>query len=540
MSDDRKRALPAGWATATIGELIAGDGIFADGDWVETKDQDPLGDVRLIQLADVGDGVYLNRSSRFLTSEKAAELRCTFLDRDDVLIARMPEPLGRACVFPGDPKRAVTAVDVCIVRSGSRGADNRWLIWTINSPPFRRRIEALQRGTTRKRISRRNLGTICLAVPPLQEQRRIVAEIEKHFTRLEASVAELERAQANLKRYRAAVLRAACEGRLVPTEAALARAEGREYEPADVLLDRILKERRAGWEADQLAKMRAAGKQLKDDRWKTKYREPLAPDTSGLPELPEGWCWATMPQLGDVNRGKSKHRPRNDPSLLGGPYPFIQTGDVKHSGGTIRHHSQTYSEFGLSQSRLWPEGTLCITIAANIAETGILAYPACFPDSVVGFLFPDNAATVRFIELFFRTAKEDLRRFAPATAQKNINLEILSQLTVPLPPLAEQHRIVSEVERRLSLVDDLEAVVKQSLRRADRLRQALLKRAFEGKLVPQDPNDEPASALLERIRAERTVQAHARNSRRGRRASRKRRMRKTAASLSKRRTGVAE
>jgi type I restriction enzyme S subunit len=150
---------------------------------------------------------------------------------------------------------------------------------------------------------------------------------------------------------------------------------------------------------------------------------------------------------------------------------------------------------------------MCITIAANIAETGILTYPACFPDSVVGFVFSGDPAVVRFVELFLRTAKEHLERFAPATAQKNINLDVLSDIAVPLLPLAEQHRIVAEVERRLSVVDELEKTFAANLKRAERLRQAILARAFAGQLVPQDPADEPASVLLERIRAEREVHA---------------------------------
>ena len=165
------------------------------------------------------------------------------------------------------------------------------------------------------------------------------------------------------------------------------------------------------------------------------------------------------------------------------------------------------SEYGLAQSRLWPSGTLCITTAANIAETGILSYPACFPDSVVGFACDDDPVITKFIEFFIRTEREGLERFAPATAQKNINLKVLSDLAVPLPPLFEQHRIVAEVDRRLSIIQQTEASVEANLSRAERLRQSILNQAFLGKLIPQDPNDEPASELLERIRAERAAQA---------------------------------
>ncbi|RMF23816.1 MAG: type I site-specific deoxyribonuclease, partial [Bacteroidetes bacterium] len=239
----------------------------------------------------------------------------------------------------------------------------------------------------------------------------------------------------------------------------------------------------------------------KDDRWKQRYQEPTPPDTANLPPLPEGWVWVTLPQLGELSRGKSKYRPRNAPFLYGGPYPFIQTGDIRQAEGFITHYTQTYSEAGLAQSRLWPAGTLCITIAANIADTAVLGFEACFPDSVVGFI-PEFGVEVLFVDYYFRTIKSRIERLAPATAQKNINLEMLQKLPIPLPPPAEQRRIVAEVERRLSVAREAEKAVEANLKRIARLRQAILKRAFEGKLVPQDPNDEPAEALLGRIRAQ--------------------------------------
>jgi type I restriction enzyme S subunit len=317
------------------------------------------------------------------------------------------------------------------------------------------------RSTAVPGLSRDDYNAMEVLVPELDQQLLIVAEIEKQFSRLDEAVANLKRVKANLKRYKAAVLKAAVEGKLTEDW----RKQHPNVEPASKLLERILAERRANFTG------------------KGNYKEPTEPDTSSLPDLPDRWVWATMPQLGELNRGKSKHRPRNDPKLFGGPYPFIQTGDVKHSGGFVRAHSQTYNESGLAQSRLWPAGTLCITIAANIAETGILTYPACFPDSVVGFVFDSAPVTVRFIDLFFRTEREEIARFAPATAQKNINLEILSEVVVPFPPPEEQKEIVAEVERRLSVIEELEATVESNLTRADRLRQAILSQAFNGKLL---------------------------------------------------------
>jgi len=163
----------------TLPDLIGENGLFSDGDWVESKDQDQNGDVRLIQLADVGIGEYINKSARFMTSEKAEKLRCTFLKPGDILIARMPDPIGRACVFPGDAKPCVTVVDICILRPDHDIVDTNWLVHRINSSDFIYHIQKWVTGTTRQRISRSNLSTLAFSLPPLEEQKRIAAILDK-------------------------------------------------------------------------------------------------------------------------------------------------------------------------------------------------------------------------------------------------------------------------------------------------------------------------------------------------------------------------
>jgi type I restriction enzyme S subunit len=162
-----------------LGDALRSARVFTDGDWVESKDQDVDGDVRLVQLADVGDGVFIDKSSRHLTSEKATELRCTFLDQGDILIARMPDPLGRACIFPGSAGPSVTVVDVCIVRPNPDEHDPRWLMHCLNSPVMRRQVANYATGSTRSRISRGNLAKVRITVPPLVEQRRIAAILDQ-------------------------------------------------------------------------------------------------------------------------------------------------------------------------------------------------------------------------------------------------------------------------------------------------------------------------------------------------------------------------
>lgn len=152
---------------------------------------------------------------------------------------------------------------------------------------------------------------------------------------------------------------------------------------------------------------------------------------------PKGWATKPFGLVGMLDRGKSRHRPRDAQELYGGPYPFIQTGDVANSGGRIKQYTATYSERGLAQSRLWPSGTLCITIAANIAKTGILEFDSCFPDSVVGFL-PGEAVKTEYVQAWLGFLQPMLEANAPQAAQKNINLEVLRGLPVPVPPLALQ------------------------------------------------------------------------------------------------------
>lgn len=308
-------------------------------------------------------------------------------------------------------------------------------------------------GSTISYIRLQNLTDYQVSLPPLAEQERIVEKIEALFAGIDEGVERLKSAQAQIKQYRQSVLKSAFEGKL--TE-----------------------------------KWRKANPQRKQD---------IKSDIT-LYTIPETWVWCKLPDIGELNRGKSKHRPRDDEKLYGGKYPFIQTGDIKKANKYIAEYHQTYSEFGLSQSKLWDEDTLCITIAANIAETAILKIKACFPDSVVGFIKNEHLYAVELVEYYIRTIKNTLEKYAPATAQKNINLSTLSDILFPLPPLDEQRQLLAEIEKRFAVADELEKAVNEGLEKADKLKQSILKKAFEGKLVAQNPNDEPASVLLERIK----------------------------------------
>lgn len=190
---------------------------------------------------------------------------------------------------------------------------------------------------------------------------------------------------------------------------------------------------------------------------------------------PRGWAVARFGDVGVLDRGKSRHRPRDAAELYGGPYPFIQTGDVANSGGRIAHHSATHSEAGLAQSKLWKAGTLCITIAANIAKTGVLMFDACFPDSVVGFL-PGSTVRTNYVQAWPAFLQPTLEANAPQAAQKNINLEILRGIPIPVPPLDMQN----EFEARVESIFSIQSQQAEATGKAQATFDALLSGVFSG------------------------------------------------------------
>lgn len=184
----------------------------------------------------------------------------------------------------------------------------------------------------------------------------------------------------------------------------------------------------------------------------------------------------------DFSRGKSKHRPRNDKCLFGGNYPFIQTGDIRNTEKYITEYVDTYNETGLAQSKLWPEGTLCITIAANIAETAILTFPCCFPDSVIGFVPNEDITTADYVFYLLQFFKAELQVLGKGAAQDNINLGTFEKMEFPLPPLPEQKHIVEQLDSLSEKTKALQNIYKKILLDCDELKQSLLAKAFAGEL----------------------------------------------------------
>lgn len=344
---------------------------------------------------------------------------------------------------------------------------------------------------------------ICL--PPRKEQDRIVANIDILFSMLDAGVAALKRVKAKLKRYRAAVLKAAVEGKLT----AEWRKQHPDVEPASKLLERILQERRRKWEESQLAKFAAAGREPPKG-WREKYQEPAEPETCALPALAEAWCWASVEQCASsakfaITDGpfgsnlKTAHYTEYGPLVI----RLQNIGD----GVFVREDAHISPErFSLLERHSVKAGDIVTAMLGERLPRACLI-PLDIPPAIVKadcVKIAVNSMLVPQYLLAVLNAHPTRQRASTKIAgvgRPRLNLEKLRPMAVPLPPHTEQRQIVAEIERRLSIVDELEAEVEADLKRAGRLRQSILKRAFEGRLVPQDPADEPAEKLLERISA---------------------------------------
>ena len=491
--EDKPFELPEGWEWSRINDVLH----LENGDRSKNyPNKSALVEhgIPFVNAGQLSDGLVSKNELCFISKVRFDILNGGKFNDGDILFC-LRGSLGKCAVVKNFGVGAI-ASSLVILRPYLPSITN-YIMIVMNSPLTSRNISKYNNGTAQPNLSAADLSKFGLPLPPLVEQHRIVAKVDElmalcdqleqrsesqlaaHQTLVETLLATLtdssdadELAQnwarlsthfdtlftteASIDALKQTILQLAVMGKLVPQDPS--------DEPASALLERIAAEK---------------AQLVKEKKIKKEKPLPAISEDEKPFELPKGWEWCRLPDLGELARGKSKHRPRNDPKLyVNGTIPLVQTGDVARADGLIESYTAMYNEIGLAQSQLWPKGTLCITIAANIADTGILGFDACFPDSVVGYTPYESSLPVVYFDFFIRTAKENLERFAPSTAQKNINLEILSNILVPCPPTQEFIRIVSRVNDLFAICDQLKARLQTSQQTQLALAESLVEGAL--------------------------------------------------------------
>ncbi len=437
----------------------------------------------------------------------------------DLVICEGGEP-GRAAVWKGQIEKAKIQKALHRVRFRADEYDPLFAMYYLYYGTITNLFESHYTGTTIKHLTGQALSRIHFPIPPVPEQRRIVAKIEELISDLDTGVVTLERVRANLKQYRAAVLKAAVEGKLTEDW----RAQHPDTEPASVLLERILVDRRRQWEQAQLAKFAQAGKQPPKG-WQENYPPPEGSTVIETIGIPATWTWASLDQVCPIFSDCPHRTPRYSPT----GYPALRPRDVVDGKLDLdRSAKVSLSEYQLQTSKRVPRPgdviysrELSFGWAVTVPEE-----PAICMSQGMALMRPADDIDVRYFVYTINspTGREQAKQAAVGTAHPHINLGDIKRYCLPLPPRAEQTEIFDEIERRLLIVDEIGDQVEANLKRAARLRQGILKRAFEGRLVPQDPTDEPdepAEKLLEPIRQQRQPATKMYNGRLGTRRARR-------------------
>ena len=462
--------LPKGWVWVRLGSI----GKVSSGGTPSTKDQTNFnGDVPWITPADLSgyNGKFISRGRRNLSINGLSSSSAKLLPKGTVVYSSRA-PIGYVAIA----KNSISTNQGFKNLTVGKYIFNEYVYSYLKGN--KRMADSFASGTTFRELSANRFSQIPIPLPPLPEQRRIVAKIEELFTRLDVGVEALKRVKKELKRYRQAVLKSAFEGKLT---AEWRKAHKDELEPASVLLERIKEERK---------------RKAKEKR---KELPPL--DSSDLPQLPEGWIWARLGSIGKVSSGGTPST--RDQTNFNGDIPWITPADLSgYNGKFISRGRRNLSINGLTSSaKLLPKGTILYSSRAPIGYVAIaknsISTNQGFKNLTVGkHIFNE------YVYFCLRGSKSLADSFASGTTFRELSANRFSQIPFPLSPFPEQHKIVEEIESRFSVADEVERTVEQSLKQAGRLRQSILKKAFEGKLVAQHPSDEPAEKLLERIKAE--------------------------------------
>jgi type I restriction enzyme S subunit len=496
----RHIALPDGWSWATLENVATkvGTGATPKGGSKAYK----LSGIPLIRSMNIHFDGFKREGLALLDDEQAEALNNATVKANDVLLNITGASIGRVSQVPIDLAGARVNQHVCIIRL-AEPLDHAFLRYYLSSPSVQEAILGAEYGVTRQALTKGQVLAFKIPWPPLAEQRRIVAKIEALKERSQQAREALADVEPLLEQFRQSVLTAAFRGDLTTDW----RAAHSHIEPASELLHRIRTERRRRWEQAELDKYETKG-QKPPKNWQDKYEEPEPMDDSDLPELPDGWCWASIDIISEVVRGASP-RPAGDPRYFDGDHtPWITVGEITKDDEIYLTNTATYlTEAGRVASRFIPSEILLLTNSgATLGVPKITKIGGCINDGSVAIISVSGQFQL-YLYFYLLSLTESFRRINQGAAQPNLNTGIVRQITVPVAPAAEQEEIIKSLNIALATYRSLKREIPELSGQMDQLDQSILAKAFRGELVPQDPNDEPASALLSRIREQRMQQA---------------------------------
>jgi type I restriction enzyme S subunit len=468
--------LPVGWTWTCIRDLSLR---VTKGSTPTSYDFDYVSKgINFVKVENIQNGGIAKQSIKeFITEETHNFLKRSQLTENDILFS-IAGTIGRVGIVHSEDLPANINQAIAVVRCPWQFVNPHYLKMFLESSMTLSMIRKKPRGVGMNNIGLEDVKSIEIPFPPLAEQGRIVAEVEELFTNLDAGVESLKKVKAQLKRYRKAVLRYAFEGKLTEEWRKTHKAQ---IEPTSVLLERIKEERK------------------KNVKGKNKELQPI--DASYLPELPESWVWVRLGDISETTSGGTPSRKHED--YFGGDIPWLKSGELNNSVVNATEESITHQGLTNSSARIITKGTLLIALyGATVGKLGILGIDAAINQAICA-IFPYSGISQKFLFWYLIKYRDELLNVRQGGAQPNISQGIINNVVLPLTSLQEQEKIVEEIESKFSVSDETEKVVKQSMKHSERLRQSIFRKAFEGKLVPQDPTDEPAEELLKRIKNER-------------------------------------
>ncbi|MGG5179079.1 restriction endonuclease subunit S [Bacillus sp. MM09(2025)] len=465
--------IPNNWVWVKLDTSKKDRESFGDGDWILSEYIDPNGEVRLIQLSDIGQGKFLNKSSRYISMKTFEELRCREIFPGDILISRMAHPIARSCIVPDLKQKLITAVDVAYLRPNEKIFDTEYLNYMFNSIFFRTQAEGVARGTTRLRITRKNLGNLAIPFPPLNEQKRIANKVERLLGKIEEAKQLIEEVKETFELRRAAILDKAFRGELT-----------RRWREENI--------RKIPISSDPLNSVGTNNKSIK--------ATSLVPEAS----IPDTWKWVLSNELFSFitsgSRGWAKYY-SDDGDL------FLRVGNLNHESIDIdlTNRQNVSPPEGTEGTRtLVQEGDILVSITADVGRIAVVPkqFPKAYINQHIALARPSSGYCIEYVAWFLSSrngGRLQFDRLQRGATKAGLRLNDIKNVWLPVPSLEEQYEIVRKIQSAFNKFEVAEKSLTDTLEVYEELEKSILGKAFRGELGTNDPSEENAIELLKEV-----------------------------------------